>query len=350
MIRTTEELLDKFPQLGFNIENNDINDKYKQFIDYATDEELDLTEDNVRKHVRIFFKDYFNITFPKANKNSPKFWFARGYSETEAEQKAKEFYDTKIKPSRLLPTQLEYYLNKGMSESDAKIALQKEQKKRSDKLIAKETANPELRKRRLWNQIEYWLNKGYTQDQGYQLMSEKFEQRDLQTYTKLVKKFISEGLSPDDAEVKAIKDYKARAKKTMSTRIKNNSFGFQQASKQSLKFFKPLMNKLDKQNIEYYVGVEGNAEYFLASGTEYFYSYDFCIPSKKLIVEFHGEHVHPNPKMPKEKWAEWTHCWSKKSADECRKEDLKKVHLAESKGYKVIEVFESDDVNSVDLI
>jgi len=44
------------------------------------------------------------------------------------------------------------------------------------------------------------------------------------------------------------------------------------------------------------------------------------------------------------------HCWSKKSADECRVEDLKKIQLAESKGFKVIEVFESDKIKTNDLL
>ena len=71
---------------------------------------------------------------------------------------------------------------------------------------------------------------------------------------------------------------------------------------------------------------------------------------KKLIIEYNGEHIHPNPKMDKAEWDRWTHCWSKKSADECRDLDLEKIKLAESKGYNVIEVFESDGILSTELI
>lgn len=349
-ISTTTELIDKFPQLGFNIHNEETNKRYELFLNSVNNKNTTLVDKNVRSLVRNFFKDEYNITFPNVNKISHQFWIARGYSENEAKEKASNFYRDKIKGNRLLPTQLAYYVSKGMSEDDAKDALTKEQTKRTQKLIDKETANPELRNRRLWTQIEYWLNKGYTNEQGIQLMREQFESRNLQTMKKLVNKFQSEGHSYDDSLEKAQKDYKKRASKTMQTRIKNNSFGFQKASQLSLNFFKPLMDKLDAEKIEYYVGVEGNTEFFLASGKEYFYSYDFCIPSKKLIIEFHGEHVHPNPKMSKEKWDAWIHCWSRKSADKCRQEDLKKIHLAESKGFKVIEVFESDNVKSIDII
>jgi hypothetical protein len=342
-IKNPTQLLASFPQLGFNLDNYDIVAKYAGFLEYVLDEEILLNIDNVRLHVREFFKEEYGVTFPRVSKNSSKFWIARGFSEEEAKIRTKEFYDTKIKNNRVLPTQLQYYLNKGMSEEDAKQALKDEQTKRVKKLTDKEIANPMLRKQRLWNNIEYWLNKGFTEIQGMQLIEEKFKSRNLQTMVKLTKKFQDKGLNYDDALESAQKDYKKRAKKTMDTRIENNSFGFQKASKQSLKVFQPLMDKLDDESIEYFVGVEGNTEYFLASGTEYFYSYDFCVPSKKLIIEYHGEHTHPNPNMDPESWKNWKHCWTKKSANECRAKDLKKIRLAENKGYKVIEIFESDN-------
>lgn len=401
----TTDFLEKFPKTKLNIENENINLILASFI-IKHESKLNKSWQVVGKLLKDFFKEN-NIEFAgKSDKqtvfwesrgwnnpmdkvketrskwstpNQKRYWIKKGYSETESEKKVKEYvkqnlsntsveywekkgyseseakekckvFYSKMTKDRLLPTQLAYYTSKGMSEEDAKEALTKEQAKRTQKLIDKETQNPELRRRRLWTHIDYWLNKGYTHEQGIQLMKERFESRNLQTMKKLVNSYIERGLSESEAIEKAHKDYKKRASKTMQTRIKNNSFGFQKASQMSLNFFKPLMEKLDQQGIEYYVGAEGNAEFFLASGTEYFYSYDFCIPSQKLIIEFHGEHVHPNPKMTKEQWDAWVHCWSRKSADECREEDLKKIHLAESKGFKVIEVFESDALKSLDLI
>ena len=374
---TTLEFLDRFPKAKLNIENEKINEILIKFI-LTYPEKMERTWQTVGRLMKDYYSDN-GVVFPRCNDmksefwtsrgwdnprekiselcvNKPlphtkEFWMRKGYSEDEAKQLGLEHYHNSTAKNRLLPTQLEYYTEKkGMTEEDAKQALKDEQTKRTMRLIEKETINPELRKRRLWNQIEYWLNKGYTENQGIQLMSEKFELRNLQTMKKLVNSYIENGLSESEALEKAQKSYKKRASKTMQARIKNNSFGFQKASQLSLKFFKPLMEKLDKSGIEYCVGIEGNAEFFLASGTEYFYSYDFCIPSEKLIIEFHGDHVHPNPKMTKVDWENWKHCWTKKSADECRAEDLKKITLAESKGYKVFEVFESDDVDLTTLI
>jgi len=375
-IITTQQFLDSFPKSKLNIENKEINSILEKFI-IKYNHKLDKSWQTVGKLLKDFFKEK-EILFPKCNDMKPEFWSSRGwdnprekiselcvnkplphtkeywikkgYSEDEAKQMGFDYYHTSTTKNRLLPTQLEYYTNQGMSEEEATTSLKKEQTKRTMHLVKKEEDNPELRKRRLWMNIEYYTNKGYSEEVGYQLMEEKFKSRNIQTMKKLTQKFIDTGFSEEDALERAKNNYKKRANKTMATRIKNKSFGFQKASKQSLVFFKPLMDYLDKENIEYHVGIEGNTEWFLASGTEYFYSYDFCIPSKKLLIEYNGEHVHPNPKMNKDEWHNWIHCWSKKSATECRELDLEKIKLAESKGYKVIEIFESDNINSIDLI
>lgn len=373
---TTTEFLELFPKSKLNIENQEIDSILQKFIIEYT-HKLDKSWQTVGKFLKLFFKENGLILTGKNNMDkkfwesrgwdnpqqkvsnevsnnlsntSPKFYEARGFSPKEAKEKATNFYKDKIKGKRILPTQLEYYTNKGHSQEEANQSLKKEQAKRADKLVQKELKNPELRKRRLWNQIEYYTNKGYSEEVGYQLMQEKFKERNLQTMKKLTEKYISKGQDEYIALENAQKDYKKRAKKTMKTRIENKSFGWQKASKQSLKFFQPLMDKLDNENIEYYVGTETKQEWFIANGTEYFYSYDFCIPSIKLIIEYNGEHIHPNPTMSKDDWNNWRHCWSKKTADECQKIDSIKLNVARDKGYNIIEVYESDKIGSLDLL
>lgn len=377
---TPEEFLNTFPQAKLNIENDKINGILKDFIS-EYNHKFDKSWQTVGKLMKNHFKEN-DIVFPlrcndmkiefwtsrgfseeEAKQNISKnvskqlsqtsigYWLNKGYSEEEAEQKKKEFYDTKLRGKRLLPTQLDYYIiKKGMSKKDAREALRKEQAKRSSKLVEKEIENPELRNKRLWMKIEYWTNKGYSEEIGYQLMQSKFEDRNLQTMKKLTQKYVDKGLSTSDALQKAQTDYKKRAQQIMKTRIKNKSFGFQKASQQSLNFFKPLMDHLDKANIKYYVGMEGNAEWFIAKGTDYFYSFDFYIPSQKLLIEFNGEHVHPNPKWSDEKKNEWRHCWTKDDFETAREKDLEKINIAEELGYNVVEVFESDNVRSIDCI
>ena len=271
------EFLKLYPQAKLNISNSKISLilesfvlKYESKFGRSWQSVGKLMRDHVREDGIVFQscndmkQEYWSsrgwdnpaekvsaIVSTQLSNTSPKYWESKGYSENEAKEKASNFYRDKLKGKRLLPTQLAYYTSKGMSEDDAKEALTNEQTKRITKLIEKETANPELRHRRLWNQIEYWLNKGYTNEQGIQLMREQFESRNLQTMKKLVNSYIEKGLSESEAIEKAQKDYKKRASKTMQTRIKNNSFGFQKASQLSLNFFKPLMDKLDTEKIEY---------------------------------------------------------------------------------------------------
>ncbi len=365
---TSKQFIEKFPKSKLNIDNPKINEILTMFIIEYT-HKLDKTWDTVKNYLFKFFKIY-GIIFPSCNDVQPKFWESRGwynpvekakeqyklfpttveywiqkgFSYDDANKKTKEFYAEKIKKSgKLLPTQLAYYTNKkGLSEHDAIISLKKEQGRRATKLVKKELDNPILRKERLWNNIEYWTKRGYSEEQGYILMSHIEKSKNYQTLAILTQKFIDSGYDPTNAKQLAKLEYKKRSEKSQITKIENGVGGYYLASKQSLKIFQPIMDYLEEQKIVYHVGIEGNTEFFLASGIEYFYSYDFCIPSKKIILEYHGEHVHPNPKMNDTEWNNWSHCWSKKGATECRLNDLKKIELAKSEGFKVIEIFESD--------
>ena len=375
-IISPEEFMLLFPQAKLNIHNTEINNTLQQFI-ITYNHKLDKTWQTVSKCLKLFFKECglellgknnMDILFWKTrgwdnpqqkvsnevtnnlSNTSPSFWVTRGFSVEEAKEKASTFYKEKLKGKRTLPTQLDYYINKGQPIEDAINSLKKEQSKRTAKLVEKELKNPELRKRRLWHHIEYYLNRGYSTEVGYQLMAEKFRERKLQTLHSLTQKYINDGQDKTSALEHAKDDYKKRAKKSMNTKMTNNTFLWNQASKQSIKFFEPLMEKLDSLNIKYHIGFGNNEEFFLAKGNEYFYSYDFCIPIMKLIIEYNGEHIHPNPNMSIENWQVWRHCWTKKTADECREFDQQKIKIAEKNGYKVIEVFESDVISSLELI
>lgn len=371
---TTQEFIEKFPRSKLNINNQKINNILSMFI-IKNSHILHKSWQTISTSLKFFFKSH-DIHFPMCNDRKPEFWTSRGwdnprekiletgnplptskvywlkkgYSEIESELKTQQFYKEKIKGKRVLPTQLEYYINQGQTLEDATQSLKNEQANRASKLVEKELNNPELRKKRLWSNIEYYTSKGYSEEEGYELMAEKFKSRELQTMEKLISKYILKGFSTEDAIYRAKDDYKKRSQKSMNTKIKNNSFAWNQASKQSIKFFEPLMKKLNELNIPYHIGMEHNEEFFLAKGLEYFYSYDFCIPSMKLIIEYNGEHIHPNPNMSKEDWKNWKHCWTKKTADECRDYDQQKIKKAEEHGYKVIEVFESDVISSLELI
>jgi hypothetical protein len=371
---TPQDFVQKFPKSKLNIENLIIYNLLKKFIEKYFDK-FDKTWQTVNFYLKKFFKENGKellghndrqVIFwtsrgwsenkaikkiielsRKSSLSCVEYYLMKGYTEKESKKLAKEFYKKNFLEKRLLPIQKQYWINKGYSEVEAIKKIREEQRRRANKLKEKENKNPQLRKERMWINVEYYLKRGYNEKQAEQIIAEKFKKRNLQTFKKLVEKLINKGYTEEESIEKARKHYKERARKSMETRKKNNSFGFQKASKQSIKFFKPLMDYLDENKIEYYVGCCGKSEYFIAKGKDYFLSYDFTIPKFNLIIEYNGEHVHPNPKMSEIEWKNWKHKWTGESADEVRKRDLKKIEIAKENGFEVIEVFESDKVNSL---
>ena len=91
-------------------------------------------------------------------------------------------------------------------------------------------------------------------------------------------------------------------------------------------------------------------EFFLRDGDKFF-SYDFTIRSIGLIVEYNGEHVHPNPKLSEAEWSAWKSAFGKESADVVYQKDQLKISTASRNGFKVVQLWSSmsfeDCVNGV---
>lgn len=136
----------------------------------------------------------------------------------------------------------------------------------------------------------------------------------------------------------------AQKNKTNPLWLQNNTRG--RASKQSMKIFGPLVERLQHLNLQIYVGSGANREWFLHDTiNQVVRFYDFCIPSLKLIVEFHGEKYHPNPQLlTEEEWSKWETPYTKKSADECRKIDILKESIAIENGYEYHVIWSSCNI------
>jgi hypothetical protein len=119
------------------------------------------------------------------------------------------------------------------------------------------------------------------------------------------------------------------------------------ASKQSLNVLLLLRDyvcsKYTLPESSVFIGVGGSQEWFLREGKDFFL-YDFCIPSFKVIIEYNGEHVHPNPlwKVQDElKWNTWLHPWTKEGAEVSYRKDSYKVAVAEKNGFRVLNLWSS---------
>jgi hypothetical protein len=119
------------------------------------------------------------------------------------------------------------------------------------------------------------------------------------------------------------------------------------ASGASRKIFDPLLEWCRENSIKPYYGIEGNNEYFLYDKeNNHIYFYDFTILDKKVIIEFHGEHCHPNPlKLTNEEWVNWRNAYNKSiTAEDQHTFDLRKKEVAEMNGFTYIVIWSNDEI------
>lgn len=108
------------------------------------------------------------------------------------------------------------------------------------------------------------------------------------------------------------------------------------ASKESMKFYNLLLDKMKNIDVKYYIGYGDNKEWYINDGI-HFRTYDFCIPELKIIIEFHGSLWHYNPNFT------YSELPFGMSIEKHKENDLIKQNLAESKGFNYYVVFDTDD-------
>lgn len=116
-------------------------------------------------------------------------------------------------------------------------------------------------------------------------------------------------------------------------------------SKSSIRYFLPLyraLRKVGMRKSDIYWGISGSTEYFIRDDDKLFW-YDFTIPLHKIIIEYNGEHVHPNPSMAASEQANWKHAFSGKGFNECMEHDHRKRLAAERLGYTIIYVWSQNE-------
>lgn len=120
--------------------------------------------------------------------------------------------------------------------------------------------------------------------------------------------------------------------------LENCSAAFRKGSKESLKIFSRLkIYLLNKGYLEsdIYLGDESGLEYSLID-TKLFkkYYYDFTILNKKIIIEYNGIKFHPKKHvLSEEEWDNWRSIYSKMTANEVYKHDIRKKYIAEENGF-----------------
>jgi very-short-patch-repair endonuclease len=75
--------------------------------------------------------------------------------------------------------------------------------------------------------------------------------------------------------------------------------------------------------------------------------YDFCLLSKKIIIEYNGSIWHPRlNRMSREQYDMWRMPWHPTvTAYEKEHKDMEKHKFAIDRGYEILEVWDTDDVD-----
>jgi len=212
-----------------------------------------------------------------------------------------------------------YWIKKGYSEEDAK---------------------EEVRKVQATNTLE-----NYQKKYGKELGAIKFKERN-ENWSELIESMpgmkYKRSPSLESYVAKHGIEEGTRLHTEMRANRKRNNTNKLTASAESLIALEDVINLLDKYEISYYLGVEGNQEWAIFDEDElrWFY-YDLTIPSLSIIVEYHGECFHPNPTWDQETWDTWSQLFDGSSADAKYQFDRYKKELAEMQGWNVYEMYSS---------
>jgi very-short-patch-repair endonuclease len=262
------------------------------------------------------------------------FWINKGYNENDAKIRFKE-YTTKRVESLLKgdeerlkenpnyykeksPTSLEFYLKKGYSENESKIMQHLVNIDHQSKMSKYIMENPEKYASKYPTKIEYYLHRGFTEEQGREMISER---QKTFTLEKLIERY---------GEEEANKVYNSRQEKWLKSLHSNGKLkgGYSLVSQE-------LFKKID----EYYI--DNNFQYMLKNGEFVISKYcvDFIDHDTNRIIEFNGDVYHVNPNIFK--FDDTPNPWNKKLlSEQIWESDRIRNELIESLGYKVFVVWE----------
>lgn len=278
-------------------------------------ERIEKTQETLRESG--YYDDKSNNPF------SRDYWLKQGYSKEEVDIKLKTkakmgantkrksgYYDNKSNN----PFSREYWANKGLSGADIESKI----------------------RNRIVNTPDYWISRGYSYEDSVSL-SYKFA-------AKILLENLKETYGDELGTRKYLEIRKKIKENTPISSMFGKNFG---TSKEASKFFLRLYRYCRR------LGYERNDFFFQQNRGEYFINdkegihfYDFLIKPLKLIIEYNGEHVHPNKdKLTESQWNEWKHAFSKESANDVYKRSQIKYNKARQRGFVVIEVWSKDKQN-----
>lgn len=292
-----------------------------------------------------------NKEIKQRNRLCEEYWVNKGYSKEEAineiskqqqtSSKCVKTYHGKSKKMLiekgysvedinricLTPTNVDFWVNKGYNEIDAKNQITEIQINNSFKSIEKRKQRPELYSAITETQIGYWINKGYSEEESNVLLSKR---QSTFTLEKCVQKY--------GEEIGRIK-YKNRQIKWRKKLLDSGNLasGY---SKISQELFDQIMKQYGNNlNKVYYA--TNNGEYYIRMKGSNFFQYDFTDLNKNKIIEFNGDMYHANPNIYLAE--DCPNPFIKKlTAKEIWDKDEQKINIAKLRGFDVLIIWESE--------
>lgn len=185
---------------------------------------------------------------------------------------------------------------------------------------------------RIRNTPAFWLSRGYSEDEALLLARKSADTNSLHA------KKQKWGF---DGEVKYYETCDKISKSWSPLSSRSQKFG---SSKQANAFFNELITFCES------IGISRDDIQTHSDGVEYFirhdksiFFYDFVIHSERIIIEFNGEHVHPNiDMMTQAEIDDWRHAFSKKTAHQVLEDTRNKFTAAINEKFKILEVWSKD--------
>lgn len=281
----------------------------------------------------------------KNNRYCVENWLNKGYSEEEAKIKisqlqlenslkvkhenrvkiTKEFYKKKglseeeIYKKTLTPSKLDFWINKGYNEEEAKNKLVENQLYANSKVDKKSIIGN--------TKLEYWINKGYGEKEAKIKLKER--------QTTFSKRICIE----KHGEKEGLKIWKKRQEKwNKSLNINGNmKIGY---SKISQVLFDDIKKRYDKDDDIFYATNKGELK-INRNDNNSFFLYDFTDKKSKKIIEYNGDMFHANPKIYESN--DNPHPFRKKlTASQIWEKDNIKKKLAESHGFEIFYIWDSE--------
>jgi len=302
-------------------------------------------ENYLPKDVWEHKKNELSTSIKKSNMLCINYWLNKGLTENESKNKISEiqskrgklvkgkntkitkeylknkgYSEEEIKETCLTPSQIKFWLNKGLTEDESKNKISELQKNASKKVDHTKFFKP--------NQVNYWLNKGCSEDEAKEKVSERQKTFSLE---KCIKKY---------GEEEGKKIFTERQNNWQKSLNENGDLkkGFSKISQNLFNILLTYYDEKDKNKIMFAIH---NGEFSLKKEDGGIWLYDFTDHTNKKIIEYNGDNYHANPK--KYKGDDKPNPFRQNIlAEEIWEKDYKKQQIAKNNGYDVLVIWDSE--------